>query len=322
MRVLVTGASGSLGRAFLKYGLERGLIERAVAYSRNEHNLGALREWLGHPPELQCLIGDVRDRRRLDDAMHRVDTVLNAAALKKVDEADPLELMKTNTQGAWNVIEAAIARKIARVITVSTDKSVEALIPYGTSKHMAEHIAVWSNTWGHPQTKISVVRYGNVWQSRGSVVEIWQQQVARGEPIGITDPAMTRFFITMPQAIDLILGCLDTMAGGEIIVPLGLPSYRLTDLAEALAPGHPTKIIGRRAGSEKVAEKLVADEEVDRVRLDWNRVVIEPAFQTWKRSAHPGRPAPEHFSYRSDTNHLWLSVDDLRALLAQVPEEG
>lgn len=315
MKVLVTGGTGSFGTAFARHVLGKGLAEKVVAYARGEHAHAALREALGHPPELQCLVGDVRDPRRLDDAMHRVDTVIHAAALKRVDEADPHELMRTNYEGTVHVITAALGHRVPRVILLSSDKAVEPVLAYGVSKAAAEHYAVWANRYGHPQTRISVIRYGNVLASQGSVVPLWRRQVAAGEPLTVTDPEATRFWLTLGDAVGLVLSVRDLMRGGEIFVPV-LQAASLGDLAAAVAPGRPINAVGLRPG-EKRHEALVAADEARRaVVADSGLIVVEPAYGGWPREAWRGPRLGEGFRLTSDEAGR-LTVEELRLMLGE-----
>ena len=271
------------------------------------------------------MVGDVRDADRVEDALGRVDTVIHAAALKRLDVVnhDPREIMETNYQGALNVIRAAVRRNVPRVLFISSDKACCPVTPYGVSKLAAEFYAVAANARGWPQTRISCVRYGNVLGSQGSVLPLWRQQLARGEPLTITDERMTRFWITMPQAIEFIRRTLGTMRGGEVFIP-ALSAGRVLDLAEALGGKEvPIKIIGTRAGGEKLHEMLLSEDEAPRAVCDVDRFVLEPAHMPWNYQRWRDAGAMNHalwttHGYRSDHTPR-MSVEALRAMIA--PQE-
>lgn len=243
--VLITGGSGAFGTAFTKYllGLTSNLPQRLVIYSRGEHRQAEMARELGNDPRLRFFIGDVRDKERLRRAMHGIEVVIHAAALKRIEVGayNPMEVKKTNIDGAANVIEAATDAQVTRVVALSTDKAYQPISPYGTSKAFAESLFLAANnTRGWDGPMFSVVRYGNVWGSTGSVVPTWRKIVAeqRDDSVGVpivpvTDPECTRFFMTMQQAVDLVLQMALHSAGGEIEIPR-LPAYRLGDLADAM----------------------------------------------------------------------------------------
>ena len=316
MKVLITGGSGSFGRAATSRLLRENLAEKVVALARGEHRLAALADDIGHDPRLITLVGDVREPRRLEDALYRIDTVIHAAALKRVAGNDPQELMATNFQGTVNVVRAAIARGVERVVVLSTDKAASPCTAYGISKAAAEAYAVYANLYGHPRTKISVIRYGNVAGSQGSVIPLWRAQVASGQPLTITDERCTRFWITLEGAVALVLQTLQTMQGGEIVVP-ALPAASLVDLAEAIAgPDYPRKAVGLRT-SEKIHELLLTDDESP--RAVWHRAgyVIEPAAPEWPYRAHRREERVlAGFRYSSQTARR-LSVEALRGLVGE-----
>jgi UDP-N-acetylglucosamine 4,6-dehydratase len=321
--ILVTGATGSFGRRFLRTVLKRYRPERLIVFSRDElkqfemQQDPALRD-----PALRYFIGDVRDRARLEMAMRDVDVVVHTAALKQVPAAEynPFECIRTNVHGAENVVHAAITTGVKRVIALSTDKAANPINLYGASKLASDKIFIAGNNLsGHRGTRFSVVRYGNVAGSRGSVVPFFQRLAREGaKSLPITDARMTRFWITLDHGVDFVIACLGMMTGGEIFVPK-IPSMRVIDLAEAIAPGMPTEIVGIRPG-EKLHEMMISEDDA-RTTLELpDCYVIEPAFAFWKRDhldAAGATPVAEGFSYRSNTNPQWLTPDDLRRLLAE-----
>jgi UDP-N-acetylglucosamine 4,6-dehydratase len=312
-QILVTGGTGSFGRAFVRRTLAHGADVTIRVYSRDELKQYEMNREFGGDPRLRFCIGDVRDRDRLARAMYGVDWVVHAAALKQVDlcEYNPAEAVKTNIQGSQNVIEAAIDAEVERVVALSTDKAVNPVNLYGATKLCAEKLFVHGNAYaGSRDTRFACVRYGNVLGSRGSVVPLFLAQAASGL-LTITDLRMTRFWISLAQATELVEFVLADMRGGEVYVPK-LPSMRMTDLARAIAPEAMVKEIGMRPG-EKVHEMLLSPEEAHRSREYPTHYVI--SRQTPRSQ---GRPLPEEFRYASDTNTQWLDVERLRELVAEL----
>jgi len=312
--VLVTGGTGSLGRALLARYLKDPAVEKVICFSRDELKQADIAE--AYPAEsrpggrLRLFLGDVRDRERLERAMYGVTRVVHAAALKRVDAVsyNPGEVFKTNVQGTVNVIDAAIAAEVCKVIVVSSDKAVNPQNIYGASKFMAEQYAIEANSYGKPQgTLISCVRYGNVLGSRGSVVHVFKRMAENGG-IKLTDPRCTRFLITMGQACGLIDYAFETMKGAEIFVPR-LPSILIKDLAAVMNPGSEPEVIGLRHGGEKLAEMLLNDEEVLRTVCKEGNYVV----------GGQGIKLDPEFRYASDVNPWRLAKPQIRDLLA---EEG
>lgn len=321
MNLFITGATGSLGTALVASSLRDPSVERVVAFSRDEVKQAALGELMHYHPKLRLFLGDVRDQARVEEALWHCDTVIQCAALKRVDALayNPSEVFQTNILGTWNVLRAARGR-VARVLIISSDKAVRAQNCYGVSKAAAEHLAVNENVYGFPQgTRTSVLRYGNVLGSRGSVIHTWRAAVLRGDPITLTHPEMTRFWLTLDDAVGLVGQCLELMRGGELFVPV-VPSMRLRELAEALAPGYPVMITGMRPGGEKLHEELLTDEELTRTvaRPDVNLYVVTPAIRTWSDHPYEGLPVQQEWQYRSDQNPWWLSIADMRKLLENI----
>jgi UDP-N-acetylglucosamine 4,6-dehydratase len=311
--ILITGGTGSFGRACTQAILARYKPRRLVVFSRDEMKQAEMAEELSID-RFDCLryfIGDVRDRDRLTRAMRGIDVVIHAAAMKVVPTAEynPFECVRTNIYGAENVVDASLATGVKRVIALSTDKAVSPINLYGASKLAAEKIISAANSLsGAGGTIFSTVRYGNVLGSRGSVVQVFQRLIRDGaDSLPITDPRMTRFWITLDRGIDFVLSSLMAMRGGEVFVPK-IPSMRVVDLATAMAPKLSHRIIGIRPG-EKLHESLTADgESASTVEYD-NRFVIYPDFAPWTpkvERAPGGRPVVEGFSYASHTNGDWL----------------
>ena len=313
--VLLTGGTGSFGRAFLDR-ITRDHPDTVVrVYSRDELKQSELRDSYD-AERVRWLIGDVRDRSRMSRAAQGCDVIIHAAAMKQVPacEYNPFEAVRTNVLGAQHVVDAAIDTGVSRVVALSTDKAVNPVNIYGATKLCAEKITVQGNAYAAQfDTRLSCVRYGNVVGSRGSVVPLFQEQAKRGR-ITITDERMTRFWITLPQAVDLVLYALEHMRGGEVFIPK-IPSMRVVDLAEALAPGVEHEIIGIRPG-EKLHELLITSDE-SRHTLDAGDVyVITPEHPWWSKDWHAdGKPVADGFVYSSETNDQWLDVQELRNLV-------
>jgi UDP-N-acetylglucosamine 4,6-dehydratase len=319
--VLVTGGTGSFGKKFVEIMLREYHPHRVVIFSRDELKQQEMRESGFQHSSLRYFIGDVRDVGRLKRALAGVTVVVHAAALKQVPacEYNPFEAIQTNIMGGRNVIDAAIDLGVRRILALSTDKAVNPINLYGATKLCAEKMFVQANAYaGAQDTRFSCARYGNVVGSRGSVIPIFLEQKKRGK-ITLTDPRMTRFWLTLEQGVKFVIGCIEQMRGGEIFVPK-IPSMRLADLAETIAPGCAVETIGIRPG-EKVHEVLVSDDESRHTLETDEMFVIQPAHPWWKSEnwAH-GRRLPEGFRYASDTNDRWLTRRELEELVA--PEAG
>jgi len=316
--VLVTGGTGSFGQKFVELVLKESRPKAIRVYSRDEWKQVQMQARF-NDPRLRFLIGDVRDRNRLSRALNGVDVVVHAAALKQVPTAEynPIEAVRTNIEGAVNVIDAAIDNGVARVISLSTDKAVHPVNLYGATKLVAEKLIVQANSYSGPrETRFSVVRYGNVVGSRGSVVPVFRDQAMKGT-LMVTDERMTRFWITQEQAVRFILRCVDRMRGGEIFVPK-IPSMRVVDLAQAIAGNAKRKVVGIRPG-EKLHEILVTEEEAPRTREFSDHFVIEPEQPFWtKNTLRGGKRVPDGFRYTSNGNTNWLTQAQLKAMLRGV----
>ena len=315
--LLLTGGTGSFGKAFVgrMLGTEADLTIRVL--SRDELKQSEMQRRFGDDPRLRFFIGDVRDLGRLRRAMHDADVVVHAAAMKQVPscEYNPSEAVMTNVIGSQNVVDAAIDSGVERVIALSTDKAVNPVNLYGATKLCEEKIVVQGNAYAsHSNTILSCVRYGNVVGSRGSVVPLFQEQAATGR-LTVTDVRMTRFWITLDQAVDLVLTALDRMVGGEVFIPK-IPSMRVVDLAEALAPGLPVDVIGIRPGEKLHEALLTVDEARHAIDVD-DMFVVVPEHPWWTASPRwsEGVGLPDGFAYTSDNNREWLSVEDLRGFL-------
>lgn len=317
--ILVTGGTGSFGQKFAEVALRECDPRVIRIYSRGELLQQEMRQRFNNDERLRFFIGDVRDRERLYRAMNEVDTVIHAAALKQVPtcEYNPIEAVRTNIDGAANVIDAAIDNEVERVINIGTDKAVQPINLYGATKLVAEKLFIQGNAYaGGRKTTFGCVRYGNVVGSRGSVVPLFLEQKKNGT-ITITDERMTRFWITLEQGVRFVIDCISRMHGGEVFIPK-IPSMKITDLADVVAPQVERRIIGIRPG-EKVNEILITEEEGTRTREVDDYFVIAPELPFWKGgSLQDGKPLPIGFSYTSDNNNWWLTTEELTRMIEEL----
>lgn len=318
LNILITGGTGSFGKKFAEIVLAELHPKRLVVFSRDELKQHEMRQRFpdtGDSP-VRYFIGDVRDKDRLERAFAGVDVVIHAAALKQVPacEYNPFEAVQTNINGAKNIIDAAIDCGVRRVVALSTDKAVNPVNLYGATKLVAEKLFVQGNSYaGASGTRFSSVRYGNVVGSRGSVIPLFKAQCKTGT-LTITDERMTRFWITLDQGARFVLRCAEQMHGGEVFVPK-IPSMRLTDLANVVAPDCKIEITGIRPG-EKLHEVLVNEDEARHTLELEDMFVVQPLFPWWTREHWAeGQPLPNNFRFGSDTNPRWLSDQELRAMV-------
>lgn len=315
--ILVTGGTGSFGKAFIGELLDKHDPRRVVIYSRDELKQYECRQLFHDDQRLRWFIGDVRDQHRLDRAMHGVDYVVHAAALKQVDTAEynPWEFVQTNVVGSQNVIEACIDAGVKRVIALSTDKASSPINLYGATKLTADKLFITGNHYAAAyETRFAVVRYGNVMGSRGSVIPFFRKLGEAGESLPITDLRMTRFFITLPQAVKFVIDSFEMMHGGELYVPR-IPSMKITDLAQAIAPGAAMHSMGLRPG-EKLHEEMISSEEGRRALRLGDRYVLQPDLAAWGyQPPADGVPVAEGFHYTSDTNDQWFTPQEITKIL-------
>ena len=316
-RILITGGTGSFGKKFISTVLSKFKPNKVIVYSRDELKQFEMRQ--SYPTEkypIQYFIGDIRDKERLYRVSYGVDIIVHAAALKQVPTAEfnPFEAIKTNIHGAQNVIEAALENKVKKVLALSTDKACNPINLYGATKLASDKLFASANHWqGSRQTAFSVVRYGNVMGSRGSVIPFFLRKKEDGI-IPITDERMTRFLITLQQGVQFVLDCLKRMDGGELFVPK-IPSMNIMDLAKALAPEAKIEIIGIRPG-EKIHEVMVStDDAINTLEFD-KYFVIQPAHPWWDNikyiEINGGKKVNDGFKYSSDNNNQWLSINELK----------
>lgn len=318
--VLVTGATGSFGKRFIKTVLETTDVKRLVIFSRDELKQFEMQQYLTSD-RLRYFLGDVRDKERLNRALDGVDIVIHAAAMKQVpaSEYNPMEAIKTNIIGAENIVNCCIDQGVERVIALSTDKAANPANLYGATKLCSDKLFVAGNALsGRHRTRFSVVRYGNVIGSRGSVIPFFMKKRAEGV-LPITDERMTRFWITLDQGVKFVLDSLERMEGGEIFIPK-IPSMGIMDVAQVVAPECSTKIIGIRPG-EKLHEIMITEDDAINTAEFNDHYVIQPASDWWDAKAYlerkGGKKVPEQFSYSSDNNTVWMSQQDLIDLLGK-----
>lgn len=314
--ILVTGGTGSFGRHFTKTLLKEYGPKKLIIFSRDELKQHNMKHDGFDAPCMRYFIGDVRDRNRLKRAMSGIDIVVHAAALKHVSacEYNPLEAVKTNIGGAENIVEAAVDAGVNKVLALSTDKAVSPVNLYGATKLVSEKIFTQGNAYaGKQDTRFSCVRYGNVVGSRGSVVPIFTQQRETGK-ITLTDERMTRFWITLDQGVRLVIDSIENMKGGEVFIPK-IPSMKLTDLAEVIAPNCKQEITGIRPG-EKLHEVLLSEDEARHTIETKDGFIIQPEDALWTKEKWPEPNVKEGFSYASDSNTEWLTHDQLKEFIS------
>ena len=320
--VLVTGGTGSFGKKFVDIMLREYHPAKLIVFSRDELKQHEMRVAGFDHPSMRYFIGDVRDVERLRRAMHGVDIVVHAAALKQVPacEYNPMEAIKTNILGSSNVIEAAIDAGVKKVLALSTDKAVNPVNLYGATKLAAEKLFVQSNAYAAgTATRFSCVRYGNVVGSRGSVVPIFIKQRQNGK-LTIMDQRMTRFWLTLEQGVRFVILCIGLMQGGEVFVPK-IPSTRIVDLARAIAPEAEFEFVGIRPG-EKLHEVLISEDEARLALEREDMFVVTPSVPLWQRNLHyEGQPLPDRFRYGSDNNLEWLDLEQIRQMVAPFETE-
>lgn len=320
--ILITGGTGSFGNQFVKTVIENYKPKKLIVFSRDELKQYEMAQRFSEKdyPFMRYFIGDVRDYSRLEMAFRGVDIIIHAAALKHVPiaEYNPYECIHTNVIGAENIVRASLKNGVKQVIALSTDKAVSPINLYGASKLAAEKIFIAANNIrGSDPTIFSVVRYGNVVGSRGSVVPFFKKMIANGaKSLPITDTEMTRFWITLVQGVDFVLSSLALMQGGEIFIPK-IPSMKIIELAKAIAPDIEFHVIGIRPGEKLHECMLTTDESVQSVELK-DRFVILPylKYEDWSDSSFPYLPVTKRFSYSSDTNQEWFSLEKIKAMIS------
>lgn len=322
--VLITGGTGSFGKKCVQTLFEQYTPKKVIVFSRDELKQFEMAQDFPEDryPQLRFFIGDVRDKERLLRAFHGVDCVIHAAAMKQVPAAEynPFEAVKTNVLGAQNIINVAIDRGVEKVVALSTDKAACPINLYGATKLCSDKLFIAANSYGKPQeTRFSVVRYGNVVGSRGSVIPFFKNKVANGERVlPVTDPRMTRFWITLEQGVRFVLDSMERMVGGELFVPK-LPSMNILDLAKAVCPNCETKVVGIRPG-EKLHEVMITQDDARHTVEFEDHYVIKPEFRFFDVRFHDegGTPVPEDFEYNSRDNKQWLDIPSLQRMIEEL----
>ena len=318
--VLITGGSGSLGKALVRQLLNETDVRRIAIYSRDELKQFHMRSEFEDDSRLRWFIGDIRDKDRLVRAMHGVDYVVHAAALKQVDtgEYNPMEFIKTNVLGSQNVIEASIDAGVTKVVALSTDKASSPINLYGATKLTADKLFVAANNYSQSYgTSFCVVRYGNVMGSRGSVIPFFQNLAVEGKPLPITDIRMTRFWISIEDAVKFVLDSFELMQGGELYVPR-IPSMKIIDLAKAVSPDSAIVEIGIRPG-EKLHEEMISAEDSRRtIKVSSNRFLVLPVVAEWSFDPPKGEVMSERTAYASDTNDLWIDSAEMAEFIGRM----
>lgn len=321
--ILVTGGTGSFGQKFTKVVLDEFKPKKLIIYSRDELKQYEMQQDFSSYSNIRFFIGDVRDKERLKMALRDVDYLVHAAALKQVPlmEYNPVEAIRTNIMGAMNIIEAAIEARVKKVIALSTDKACNPVNLYGATKLCSDKLFVAGNSYsGEGGTKFSVVRYGNVVGSRGSVIPFFLKKKKNGI-LPVTDPRMTRFWITLEEAVKFVLKNFQRMKGGEIFVPK-IPSMKIIDLAKIIGPDCEIKIVGIRPG-EKIHEVMISEDDGRYAKELEDCYIIQPAFHWWDDINHSqGKKVPDGFKYSSDTNKSWLRESQLKKIIKIYEEDS
>lgn len=320
--ILITGGTGSFGQKFTEIVFKKYKPKKVIIFSRDEFKQNEMSKiFPTNRYNIRFFLGDIRDKDRLERAFEDVDYVVHAAALKQVPalEYNPMEAVKTNILGAENIVDAAITKNVKKVIALSTDKAVNPINLYGATKLVAEKILIDANAYGGGKVIFSVVRYGNVVASRGSVVELFLKlKSQKDRELPITDEKMTRFWMTLEESVDLVLKALQEAEGGEIFIPK-IPSMSIVDLAKAIAPECSFKVIGIRPG-EKINEVLISEDESRRTKIFGSLYTILPQFFESKevhKKYDRYESVPENFTFRSDNNEKWLTVGELQEMIKE-----
>lgn len=324
--ILVTGGTGSFGKKFLEMVFAKYNPAKVIIYSRDEFKQSVMKTDFADKVDMskvRFFIGDVRDKDRLYRAFKGVDYVVHAAAMKQVPtcEYNPMEAIKTNIHGAQNVIDAALDRGVKKVVALSTDKAVNPINLYGGTKLVSDKLFTAANAYSGVQgTTFSVVRYGNVAGSRGSVIPIFQKIIENGgTELPITDSRMTRFWITLEQGVELVFKALEESKGGETYISK-IPSFHINDLAYAMLPDCKIKEIGIREG-EKLHEVMVTKDDCRSTYEYDKHYIIYPNYEWWSKSKYftpGGKLVEDEFEYNSGNNVEWLGVEDIQRELEQI----
>ena len=312
--ILITGGTGSFGNKFVEMTLEKLAPKKIIIFSRDEMKQWEMSKKFKNDERIRFFIGDVRDRERLYRALDGVDYIVHAAASKIVPTAEynPFECVKTNINGAMNLIDAAIDKKVKKVVALSTDKASSPVNLYGATKLASDKLFIASNSYsGSANTTFSNVRYGNVMGSRGSVIPLFLSQANKAS-FPITHPEMTRFMITLEQAVELVWHAFADMEGGEIYVKK-IPSMKVTGIARSISVNATHEIVGMRPG-EKLHEQMIGCEDAPFTYEYPDYYKILPAINDWYKDPDrikDGKLVAPDFTYSSETNIDWMTEDQL-----------
>lgn len=325
--ILITGGTGSFGNHFVEYVLKHENPKKIIIYSRDEFKqFNMANKFKEYKHKLRFFIGDVRDEQRLHRALNGVDYVIHAAAMKQVPacEYNPIEAIKTNIDGATNIINAVLdTPSVKKVVALSTDKAVNPINLYGGTKLVSDKLFIAANAYcGGRDLNFSIVRYGNVAGSRGSVIPFFAEILKKGsKELPITDYQMTRFWISLEQGVELVLKALADAKGGETFISK-IPSFKITDLAKAMCEDCTMPEVGIREG-EKLHEIMITREDSMNTYEYDKHFIIYPNYTWWeqRRILPGGVKVEEGFSYSSDNNKEWLSVEQLKVLLEKLSKQ-
>ncbi len=323
--ILITGGTGSFGQKFTRTLLKRYKPNKIIIYSRDEQKHFLMAQKFDESC-MRYFVGDVRDFKRLNKAMMDVDYVIHAAAMKHVHiaEYNPMECINTNVHGAEFVIDSAIQNGVKKVIALSTDKAANPINLYGATKLASDKLFIAANNVvGDRHTIFSVVRYGNVMGSNGSVIPYFKKLLSQNKELTITDERMTRFLITLQQSVDFVMKSFERMYGGEIFVPK-IPSMKMTKLALAMSEEKKYKVIGMRAG-EKLHEAMITKEDSLRTLEFYDHYVIKPTITFTQKPdfgknalGEIGKPVKDGFEYISNKNNWWLEKEKFLEIIKDV----
>ncbi|MCI9633021.1 MAG: UDP-N-acetylglucosamine 4,6-dehydratase (inverting) [Ruminococcus sp.] len=319
--VLITGGTGSFGNHFTEYVLKHYKPKKIIIYSRDEFKqFNMANKFKLYEDIMRFFIGDIRDKERLLRALDGVDYVIHAAALKQVPacEYNPIEAVRTNIDGAINVVNAVLdTPSVKKVVALSTDKSVNPINLYGGTKLVSDKLFIAANAYsGAKDVRFAVVRYGNVAGSRGSVIPFFKQIIENGgKELPITDYRMTRFWISLEQGVKLVIKALEEARGGETFISK-IPSFKITDLAQAMLPGCEMPEVGIREG-EKLHEIMVTREDSATAYEYEKHYIIYPHYNWWgeEKLILGGKKVEEGFEYNSGNNSVWLNTEEIVSLL-------
>lgn len=317
--ILITGGTGSFGNCFVEYVLKNFKPKKLIIFSRDELKQFEMQKKFNINKHrcLRFFIGDIRDKDRLMMAFRDVDIVIHAAALKQVPAAEynPMEAVKTNIIGAENIINASIERGVKKVLALSTDKAANPINLYGATKLASDKLFVAANSLSSYKTNFSVIRYGNVLSSRGSVVPFFKDKIKKKQPLPITDIEMTRFWLSLEQAVKFVIKCNNLMKSGEIFIPM-LPSMKIIDLAKSLQKKINIKIIGIRDG-EKLHEILCPRDSAHLTVKCKGFYVISNSLENKKKIMKrlKGKSVPKNFEYNSQSNSHFLSIKEIKKII-------